>query len=451
MKGRLTLGWATLVCVAMTACGVADAGNVNEASSTVREMSQESNTPEDEPGESIEIQNVSQQMVEEIEVQEPSIEPDVGFDEEFTLKPGEEICVGESHISMKLMELSWKEEWNRWHTSYQLTIDGKVYNGVVGWSSKGAGNVIQQEKTEHRVKLVGLNENESATYVLTAGTEEKPPLILSGSADDEYITTQPEYVISDEIILFLPENTKLYGNTMDLINDILDLVEKETGMSYKNDSKYFTTYSPGGEVSLYYGPDTFAGVDIERDMLCVCVMPEEEALPQARPKGIVIHPSDLEITAGHGDTIVHEMVHVVEKANGCYLGTTLVEGLATYMSSRITSKSQDIPFDFDAEATYSAYWEDITVENAESKYCEDYSHLWEHYLYGYRFVTFLYENYGEDVYRDILERTNEVSDVDLAENREKDMAPIIKEVTSQDVFVKFAQWLEQNQDRFDGK
>jgi len=92
---------------------------------------------------------------------------------------------------------------------------------------------------------------------------------------------------------------------------------------------------------------------------------------------------------------------------------------------------------------YGYYDVVITPENAEKEFLMEYEDNWNHYLYGYRFMTFLYEVYGEEVFRNILEdSTASAGEFDISISGEA-VVPIIKKNTSDTVFEEFATWLSK--------
>ncbi len=273
------------------------------------------------------------------------------------------------------------------------------------------------------------------------------PLKLSGNPEDEYVTTKPEYVETEKFIIFLDEGIKIYGNTPELIAYVMELTETESGLTLDNDYGY-ESWGTSGPQSYYEG-DNFEGVDPNCEKFHIYVVPDEKSVPCSMPSAVVLNNIDLELAAGEGWTLVHEYTHSLHASNGVNLGRIMEEGFATYVCGKVTSKEADIPFNFNANLNYSSYYREITRETAEEVFKEEFEDGWENYLYGYRFVTFLYEEYGEDVFRDILKDAtlNPPEGVDHFEN--KDAIPYIKKNTSDDVFIKFADWLEENKERIE--
>lgn len=375
------------------------------------------------------------------------VEPAAAFDEEFVIKPDETLYIGSSEVCIKLTLLVYDEEYDWANFCYELKMGDTVYEGNGHWSTSMGGNVNQSEYTPNRVQVVSADKGNSVTFKITSAKEVKVPFVLSGNPEDEYVTTQPEYVVSEDMILFLDEGVKVYGDTMELIETIRNLVEKETGLSLVNDTEYGQMRTTN-MLSHIYGQETFAGVDHKNEKMHIYVAPDENTSSHAGCYYLFLNPEDLEIAAGKGDVLVHEMTHVIHMANGIDLGRKLTEGYATYITAKIADRDEVIPFDLDSDSYYSYYEREITGENAEAVFGEELWDNWEVYLYGYRFMHFLFEAYGEDIFRTLLADANvEFKEYyDMITN--ETLVPVIKRNTEEEVFVKFADWLSQNKDRF---
>ena len=120
------------------------------------------------------------------------------------------------------------------------------------------------------------------------------------------MTTKPEYVENDKIILFLAEGVKGYGNTMELLEKLIAIAEKETGLYMENDSAFSEII--GNVADSFYGQEAFQGVEPNGGRFHVYVVDDDVCSPCAYDFGIVLNPIDLEIAAGEGGTIVHEVL-----------------------------------------------------------------------------------------------------------------------------------------------
>ncbi len=375
---------------------------------------------------------------------ESDVELTAGFDEEFEIKEGEKLYIGNKDICIELNSIIYDETAGYSSFLYTMTIGDKVYDGDGGFSKEMGGSVNQNKFSKNVLSCVGANKNVSITLILTSEIEVKKPLNLSGNADDEYVTTQPEYVVSDDIILFLDKNVKVSGDVMEQIAIIKNLVEKEAGLKLKNNSIFADNRS--NDISWLYGDMEFAGVDYEYEKFHIYVVPYEKCAACCMTYSIVLNPEDLDFAGGEGTVLVHEMAHAVHSTNGIYMCSVMDEGFATYITGQITEKDEIITFNFDADENYSYYPVAITEENAESEFLAEHEDKWDDYLYGYRFMTYLFETYGDDIFRKMLTDANTRTEISYTLSS-SDLISIIKTNTSEDVFKDFAKWLSK-QDRF---
>ena len=392
------------------------------------------------------VKTVAEAETQEETVQTPPVELAAGFDEEFVLKPDERLYIGREGISIALDRMDYDE----YGTSfvYSLIIDGKETIGYGFAGTQIENQINQDEFTENRVICIGAEEDKNVTLLVTSGTEIPAPLVLSGNASDKYVTTKPEYVENDKMILFLAEGVKVYGNTMELLEKLVAIAEKESGLYMDNDTPF--AESSGNSTDWLYGQQTFQGVDPTGEKFHVYVVSHDVCTPCALGSGVVLNPQDLEIEAGAGDVMLHETLHCLQMLNGVQMDSIMDEGFATYMTGRICDKDEEMNFNFDATMNYSYYDRKITKENAEEIFCEVKEDNWEDYLYGFRFITYLYETYGEDIFIRILKDASPQDTIAYAGLSSKEVVTYIKGNTSDTVFEDFAVWLEKNKSRFSG-
>lgn len=276
----------------------------------------------------------------------------------------------------------------------------------------------------------------------------KAEFVLSGNPKDEYVLTQPEYIETEDWVMFMDTGTKLYGDTKELMETIFMLVEKETGLSPDARAEYGYLSNEGP--SKRFGALTFAGVDVGRKKFHIYVVPFEKSVPMAGHGYMILNPQDLEIAQGEGYAIVHEYTHCLQALNGPWMGTILDEGYSTYITGQITGKDEIIPFNYDSDYNMSLYSVQITKENAEQIFLEKPKDSYDDYLYGYRFMTFLMENYGEDIFGKLLAEALLIVDEDWNELSREEAAMCVKKYTSDTVFEEFGDWMTVNKKRFEG-
>lgn len=357
---------------------------------------------------------------------------DVEFDTEFVVKTGDTICVGRDGITITIDGMFYEEAYEVSFVDYTLKIDGKTYIGDGTCLAGEEGAVSQDTFTFNRVVLLSMDKDQSATMMITSETKIKEPLILSGNPEDVYEITEASYVESESFYLFLCEGSKVYGNTAELIEKTIDIVEEEVGLKLYNDSTFMD--QPGRDLSSLYGEETFAGVDPEIEKFHIYVVPADVFSPSSLTYAVVLNPIDMELENGEY-ALTHELVHAIHHRNGVSLDRIMDEGFATYITSKIARERNDIYLDFDGDICYGGYPIEITPENAETEFLKQQEDSWTYYLYGYKFVNFIHDTYGEDVFLNIIEDANAVADVYMVSG--ETLVEIIKENTSEDVFEKF--------------
>lgn len=442
-KNRMLKGLvlASVLSLAMAGCGNKVEENVENTNApvveeTVQETVVATGTEESTPAQD-EVQPVPEVTPEPVELT-------AGFDEEFVLAMDEELYIGREDISISLNWINCDEYGTAF--GYILKIEGKEIYGA-GFAGTQVENQINQEEfTENRVICVGAEEDKNVTLEITAGTEIAEPMVLSGNAADEYVTTKQEYVVGERIILFLDEGIKVYGDTVELLEKLIAIAEKESGLSLENDTPF--SNMKGNDTDWIFGQDAFVGVDPNGEKFHVYVVEYDVCVPCAVGYGVVLNPIDLEIADGEGYAMIHETLHCLQMKNGVQMSSVMDEGFATYLGGRICDKDEEMNFSFDATRNFSYYETKITKENAEEIFCAEKEENWENYLYGFRFVTYLYETYGDEIFINILDDASPDDSMSVVSLTAAESVPFVKMNTSDTVFEDFAVWLEKNAARF---
>ena len=274
-----------------------------------------------------------------------------------------------------------------------------------------------------------------------------PKIELSGNPKDEYVMTEPSYVETDKFILFLDKGVKIYGDTDKLIAKLMEMTEAEAGLTLENKNGFVPMKNAGP--GWLFGEETFAGIDQNCKKFHIYVVPYQKSFPCGMPGAMVLNEIDMEIAAGEGWAFVHEYIHCLQFANGVSFNSIMNEGFATYVCGQVTRKKGDIKFNFNANYNYAYYDKVITRDNAEAVFLEEVEDGWEYYLYGYRFMTFLYEEYGNRIYLDILEDATKNAKQYQYDLTSQEVLPYIKKHTSENVFIEFGDWLEENKERIE--
>lgn len=151
----------------------------------------------------------------------------------------------------------------------------------------------------------------------------------------------------------------------------------------------------------------------------IFVVPQEEFWPSSAGFAIVIDPLDLDIEGGHGDVVIHEMAHAIQERNGAMMDGILDESFASYMQGKVSKEDKLFTFHYNGDENY-----------------------------GYWFVTYLFEIYGDDIYRNIhAEATSRLNG--RSSLAKEEMVPVLKEIVSETVFEDFGAWFEEKSDAWD--
>jgi len=370
---------------------------------------------------------------------------DAAFDEEFQIVDRRMYFVGRDDVSIVIKNVYTFED-NEKSLEYILRVGNDKYDGQLYWNETEGITYTSQPLSKNRIEWKELNFEEGKfTLMISETTDVQEPLVLSGNPEDVYVLERPEYVETEDFILFMDTGTKVYGNTVELIKIIFSLAEKETGLSMDAQADYYTVQIGPEPI---FASDIFNYVDPKYEKYHIYVVPYEKWTAGGGYREMTLNPEDLEIAAGEGWVIVHEYIHSLHVANGPWMSPILNEGLTTYMTGRIAKKDEIINFDFDADYNYSYYPTEITRENAEQIFLTEPEDGWDDYLYGYRFMHFLMENYGEDIFHRMLAEALEMVKWGTNTLTREESAVCVKKVTSPNVFEEFGDWMQVNKKRF---
>ncbi len=404
-----------------SACGQAQDAGAKENSPV-----QESNTGADEAG-------VTGDDAGTVVEEKIPVEPDVPFDTVFEVKEGDKFVVGRDGVTIEIKLIS-TDEYSTFMT-YTLTIDGASYEGT-GSVLPGAeeGTNWQEEFTLNRVLIKNATET-GLNIAVTETTEVKEPLVLSGNAEDEYVITKHSYVESESFIMFLYEGITITGDTAQYFENMMAKMEEITGMKFYNDTFYANTTAD--DVQYYFGQDVFPGVDPHCKKVQILVVPPEVCeTPCASNTGILLHPVDMKFSEGEW-AAVHELSHCIHMRNYVSLNRVLTEGYAIDTTEIFDQRYPEFNLDYNPAFNYEGYPVKITAENAEEEFNSEKEDDWSNYLYGYKFVNFIQEQYGEDVVYKIMEDATAIAGQWEMTIEDQRLIDIVKKNTSETVFEDF--------------
>lgn len=312
--------------------------------------------------------------------------------------------------------------------------------------------VIQESETDAE-NTEKIEEVEDESYVFI---ELDCRIELSGDPDDIFVTEQECYTDNDEIIIFFQKGVTVRGDMLTITEKVMDDITRESGFDFnKNyDHDYFRV------TDMYFENRDLATIDPEnRKVQILIVDPSEELCDWAFEGGMVAASSVYDYDFDCYQILYHELSHVAHTRNGTSLTPIMNEGYGVYMSYH-TMRANGIPSEetrqyFSSPEYPSGRFDDSIIYNGESGFIMSYRDRINVYHYGFRLITFLCDEYGDDAFKNIM---NEATARDFDEmfsdeneeedmiNNELEMIEIIKSQTSDDVFEEFAVWYEQNWD-----
>lgn len=309
-------------------------------------------------------------------------------------------------------------------------------------------------------------------------SEEERELVsitLSGNREDHVITDRYSVYEGEKFFLFLDKDLDIPGDFGDNIELIMETLENEIG---------FTFDVFGREERMYFGSSLFGGTDpwravdngTKQAIYVIADRTDEHMISYASAGAAVFVMYELfsdelwnsvesyrENDWRRGDDIyydmiAHELTHSL--TNRYYEGITriMTEGSAEYYAELAITALKDHSKDF--QGRYSMVealkneWidETITKDNAETFFADDYRDLshanrGDEYTFGRVFCEFLGEKYGATFMKKYLEAAKErglgSQYCSTNNNVEPEKhAALMKELFGDDVFVKFAEWLD---------
>ncbi len=283
-------------------------------------------------------------------------------------------------------------------------------------------------------------------------------LTLSGNASDTYEITQDCYVEGEDVVIYLQKGITAKGDMLKITEKVMSDLSKSTGLSF---DKNYESDKYGDVREDYFGKGYFANVNKNEEKVNVVVCADGSVYPYASGNAAVVEVCDYDYEDTLYQTLYHELSHVLQFRNGVDLGSVMDEGFAVYTTYKCMTE-MGIP-NWDA-VQYFTPVEDLASDRIAGG--EDAFVFWinegvkeENYHYGFRFLTFLTENYGDDIYIKIMkeaEKRDFSCFIYLEEGTEEYnrflgnnelLKEVIKSQTSENVFAEFAAWDAANWSR----
>lgn len=294
---------------------------------------------------------------------------------------------------------------------------------------------------------------ETPTELLTEVT--KPTAVkvtLSGEPDDTFTAENDCYAESDRVTMYFRKGVAIKGDMIKLTEKAMDDISEATGLEFNNIKLPFDERK--NLLDTYFEPNTFNNINPDSLKTNVIVTDLGNESEWSTTQSIIMDQYDF--TPDNFAVLYHELSHVVQTSDGIGLGSMMNEGFAVYTANKVLF-NQNIPT-WDASIYLSSYdFEESLVYGGDDSFKCDFSILGDfnidtNYNYGFRFVTFLYNTYGENIFNDIIAEAVKQGYKDIYEGElepavnknTKQLLSIIKTVTSDDVLTEFNQWYDQN-------
>ncbi len=308
----------------------------------------------------------------------------------------------------------------------------------------------KEEPTTEEPKTEEPTTEEPTTEEPKPEKKEEQKIEFSGDPDDVIIVDANSCYEGKKFFLFIEEGCEVHGDIAIKLADIMDELEKMYSLSYqdyddKGDSDWREFYFDGG----------FQGINTDCKKVNILIVndPEDGSVEWASHNVTMLFDDDMDPDNNMLDVAYHELTHVLRLRQSECMGDIFEEGIATYsqyhMAKDRNEKIWNIYIYTRDDGFINPFDESVILKDAEQAYRDiegsERDSYQREYQYGIRFITFLIEEYGQDVIKAIsseaLKSNLTYGDIDMQIN-------IIKKATSEDVFERFASWLPDGWDRF---
>lgn len=307
-----------------------------------------------------------------------------------------------------------------------------------------ADNTKYAERKEARAKLASETDAEGKTI------SQWPTIELSGRPDEVIEIEEDCFYEGDRFFLFFQKGVHVRGDLPAHMSRIMGELEEELHLSFERDPVNSDT-----NWRFLYFNNKFSDVNKDLKKLNILILndPMDGRIEWAGESVAVLYDKDV-LDPDQGLYVAyHEMAHSLHIRQCSPLGRVFNEGVAMYaeykLSVRENRPDRDLAW-FMADERYAGYDQTEIYLDPVGTFIKDteiYSGPEErNYQYGFRFVTFLMEEYGDDVIDKICRSSLRF---DYTEDRTDMMIRSIQDATSKDVFERFAKWLPEGWAKFD--
>lgn len=377
-----------------------------------------------------------------------SYEP-IALETEVTVNQGDKILF-ENDITLLMKMIDRVEHEYFWGTrmEYTVTVGEEEYSEIYFLDDNGTVDLMAEAYNPYPVKFKVAETGEVKVQIMNQ-PEMPPALELSGNAEDVYVSENYEYIEGNNYIIYLDKNVKVKGDLVKNLEIVMAEVENQTGYKFDVQNEY-TDIIVHGMREQYFEEGAFEGIDPYHEKIAIYVSHQGVYAGISGTRYLVIDPTVLDFNSSDAGTLVYDLCQVIAYRNGTQLSTKMDRGYAFFMAERVMNNLDEFSMNFYRYyRSYNTLREAIPASKAEALYLGEYDIVNSEADYGYRFMHFIHQEYGEEVFHNLLamvsERNGNIYDI---VNSELEL-DCIKAVTSEDVFEKFGEWHGANRNYFE--
>ena len=289
--------------------------------------------------------------------------------------------------------------------------------------------------------------NDGKTHIYEQDGGDYCRVEFSGNKDEIVTFDKHTFYEGDDFYLFFQKGTEVPGDAADVVDKVMADLESVEHMKYSDGESDGDSYW-----RTYYFDEEFDDINRDCSKINIFVLdnPNDGRVECATVNECLVYDEDFTETeeAGSESTIYHEMAHVLRLRQSPNLGGIMEEGVAVYSEYEMMKRRGRQEYSLmQYMDSFGLYDSEKIIENPEKVFYEitkgEHDDTYEQtYQYGFRFVCFLYEEYGEDVVKNISEIASKTKydDYDIDPSI---LMGIIKMGTSDDVFERFGKWLPE--------
>lgn len=224
---------------------------------------------------------------------------------------------------------------------------------------------------------------------------------LSGDPADIFIAEEDLYTEGDSVVLYFQKGVTVRGDMLAVTERIMDTLSASTGMSFDKGENA----EPYTECKhLYFDNYSLTDINADADKIDILIVDlGADYVQWAASNTAVLDQTDYDFESTYNQTIYHELAHVLQYRNGMSLSRTLDEGFATYIADK-AMRADGVPA-WTSIQYYAPYeYDDSAVLQGEDGFVSMHDNGDANYQYGIRLMTFLHEEYGDDIYMQLLDR-----------------------------------------------